>query len=82
VPQTAVNLAVDPWGRAWVGTYTYDLEGERGELYGLTADGEMRWRWHLEDPPSGIGTPLFFDSGRGVVPTSNGVVRFELGTAP
>jgi hypothetical protein len=32
----------------------------------------------MEDPPSGIGAPLFLDSTRGIVATSNGVVGFEL----
>lgn len=77
-PQTDISLAVDSCDRAWVGTYTYDLQGERGELYGLARDGEMHWRWSLNDPPSGIGAPLFLDSSHAIVPTSNGVVGLEL----
>lgn len=76
--QTAVELAVDRQGQAWVGTYTYDENGERGELYGLSVDGAMQWSWRMEDPPSGIGAPLFLDPDLGIVATSNGVAGFEL----
>lgn len=76
--QTSVSASVDLHGNLWVGTYTYDTNGERGELFVATESEQMRLGMCLGGPASGFGAPLFIGRDFGVVATSNGVAAFEV----
>lgn len=73
----AIQATVDSNGALWMGTYSYEDDGESGELTVYEAAAVPIARW-TPDSPAGVGAPIFNPNGSAVIATSTALVGIQM----